>query len=97
MMPYVMGALRISYGIGWKISLVAELLGSTSGLGYLMLRAQGSADMTTVMAASLAIVHAVHRRRAAGARSPGAPLSSGAILSCAGRALGETAPTSLVW
>lgn len=56
MMPYVMGALRISYGIGWKISLVAELLGSSSGLGYLMLRAQGSADMTTVMAASLAIV-----------------------------------------
>ena len=56
MMPYVMGALRISYGIGWKISLVAELLGSTSGLGFLMLRAQGSADMTTVMAASLAIV-----------------------------------------
>jgi NitT/TauT family transport system permease protein len=56
MMPYVMGALRISYGIGWKISLVAELLGSTSGLGYLMLRAQGSADMTTVMAACLAVV-----------------------------------------
>ena len=56
MMPYVLGALRISYGIGWKISLVSELLGSTSGLGYLMLRAQGSADMTTVMAASLAIV-----------------------------------------
>lgn len=56
MMPYVMGALRISYGIGWKISLVAELLGSASGLGFLMLRAQGSADLTTVMAASLAIV-----------------------------------------
>ena len=55
-MPYVMGALRISYGIAWKISLVAELLGSSSGLGYLMLRAQGSADMTTVMAASFAIV-----------------------------------------
>lgn len=56
MLPYVMGALRISYGIGWKISLVAELLGSATGLGYLMLRAQGSADLTTVMAASLAIV-----------------------------------------
>ena len=56
MMPYVHGALRISYGIARKISLVAELLGSTSGLGYLMLRAQGSADMTTVMAACLAIV-----------------------------------------
>lgn len=54
--PYIMGALRIAYGIGWKISLVAELLGSSSGLGYLMLRAQGSGDLTTVIAASFAIV-----------------------------------------
>lgn len=56
LMPYMLGALRISYGVAWKISLVAELLGSTSGLGFLMLRAQGSADMTTVIAACLAIV-----------------------------------------
>ena len=56
LMPYLLGALRISYGVAWKISLVAELLGATSGLGYLMLRAQGSADMTTVIAACLAIV-----------------------------------------
>ncbi|MDA1118284.1 MAG: ABC transporter permease subunit [Proteobacteria bacterium] len=56
LMPYLLGALRISYGVAWKISLVAELLGSTSGLGYLMLRAQGSADMTTVIAACFAIV-----------------------------------------
>jgi len=55
-MPYVIGALRIAYGIAWKISLVAELLGSSSGLGYVMLRAQGSADLTTVIASSLAIV-----------------------------------------
>jgi len=54
--PYLLGALRISYGVAWKIALVAELLGSTSGLGYLMLRAQGSADMTTVMAACFAII-----------------------------------------
>ena len=56
LLPYVLGALRISYGIAWKIALVAELLGSTSGLGYLRLRAQGSADMTTVIAACFAIV-----------------------------------------
>lgn len=56
LMPYVMGALRIAYGVAWKIALVAELLGSTSGLGFLMLRAQGSADLTTVLAACLAIV-----------------------------------------
>jgi NitT/TauT family transport system permease protein/sulfonate transport system permease protein len=56
LVPYILGALRISYGIAWKISLVAELLGSTSGLGYLMLQAQGSADMTTVIATCSAIV-----------------------------------------
>jgi len=56
LMPYVLGALRIAYGIGWKIAIVAELLGSTSGLGFLMLKAQSSADVTTVMAACLAIV-----------------------------------------
>lgn len=56
MLPYVMGALRIAYGLAWKIALVAELMGSTSGLGFLMLRAQGSADITTVVAACLAIV-----------------------------------------
>lgn len=54
--PYVVGSLRIAYGVAWKIALVAELLGSTSGLGFLMLRAQGSADLTTVLAACLAIV-----------------------------------------
>ena len=56
LLPYVLGALRIAYGVAWKIGLVAELLGSTSGLGYLMLRAQGSADMVTVVAACLSIV-----------------------------------------
>ncbi len=56
MLPYVLGALRIAYGIAWKIALVAELLGSTSGLGFLMLQAQGSADMPTVIAACIAIV-----------------------------------------
>lgn len=56
LLPYLIGALRIAYGVAWKIALVAELLGSTSGLGFLMLRAQGSADITTVLAACLAIV-----------------------------------------
>jgi NitT/TauT family transport system permease protein len=56
LLPYVLGSLRIAYGVAWKIALVSELLGSTSGLGFLMLRAQGSADLTTVLAACLAIV-----------------------------------------
>jgi NitT/TauT family transport system permease protein len=56
LLPYILGSLRIAYGIAWKIALVSELLGGTSGLGYLMLQAQGSADMATVIAACLAIV-----------------------------------------
>jgi len=56
LLPYVLGALRIAYGIAWKIALVAELLGATSGLGFLMLQSQGSADMPTVMAACAAVV-----------------------------------------
>lgn len=56
LMPYVLGTLRIAYGIGWKIAIVAELLGPTSGFAFLMLKAQSSADVTTVLAACLAIV-----------------------------------------
>ncbi|MBM3607917.1 MAG: hypothetical protein FJX29_05615 [Alphaproteobacteria bacterium] len=40
----------------YSYRLSIKLLGSTSGLGYLMLRAQGSADLVTVVAACLAIV-----------------------------------------
>ncbi len=54
--PYLVAAMRIAYGIGWKISLVAELLGAQTGLGALMLRAQTSSDTTTVIAACFAIV-----------------------------------------
>jgi len=54
--PYLMSAVRISYGIGWKIALVSEVLGAPSGLGYVMVRAQTSADMPTFLAVCLAIV-----------------------------------------
>ena len=54
--PYVMAAVRIAYGVGWKIALVAELFGADSGLGYLMLQAQIIADAAMVFATCLAIV-----------------------------------------
>lgn len=56
LLPYVSGALRISYGIGWKISLVAELIGSTSGLGYVMTRAESSADVATLLSCCLVVL-----------------------------------------
>ncbi len=56
LIPYVLSALRIAYGIAWKIALVSELLGAPSGLGYLMLRAQTAADSPTFLATCFAIV-----------------------------------------
>lgn len=56
LVPYVLSALRIAYGIAWKIALVSELLGAPSGLGYLMLRAQTAADSPTFLATCFAIV-----------------------------------------
>jgi NitT/TauT family transport system permease protein len=56
LMPYIMAAVRIGYGVAWKISLVAELFGAESGLGYVMLRAQTVADGALVFASCFAIV-----------------------------------------
>jgi NitT/TauT family transport system permease protein/sulfonate transport system permease protein len=56
LLPYVMSAVRIAYGVGWKIALVAELFGVSSGLGYLMLKAEIVSDAATVYATCFAIV-----------------------------------------
>ena len=56
LMPYTLAAVRIAYGIGWKIALVSELFGADSGLGYLMLRAQTVSDAAMVFATCFAIV-----------------------------------------
>jgi NitT/TauT family transport system permease protein len=51
-----MSSVRIAYGVGWKIALVAELFGADSGLGYLMLRAEVMSDTAMVFATCFAIV-----------------------------------------
>ena len=56
LMPYVVAALRIAYGVGWKIALVSELFGAESGIGFLMLRALVASDAVTLFAACFAIV-----------------------------------------
>ncbi len=56
LMPYIMGALRIGYGVGWKVGVIAELFGGESGIGFLILRAQTVADATTVFAACFVMV-----------------------------------------
>ena len=51
-----MSSIRIAYGVGWKIALVAELFGAQRGLGYLMLRAEITSDTAMVFATCFAIV-----------------------------------------
>jgi NitT/TauT family transport system permease protein/sulfonate transport system permease protein len=56
LLPYLMSAIRIAYGVAWKIALVAELFGVSSGLGFVMLRAEIVSDAATVYATCFAIV-----------------------------------------
>ena len=56
LIPYLIGAMRISYGVAWKIALLAELFGARSGIGYVMLQAQVVADSVTMVATCLYIV-----------------------------------------
>ncbi len=56
LMPYIMGALRIGYGVGWKVGIIAELFGGESGIGFVIQRAQTVTDNVTVFAACFAMV-----------------------------------------
>ena len=56
LLPYLIGALRISYGVAWKIALLAELFGARNGVGYVMLQAQVVGDSVTMLATCLYIV-----------------------------------------
>lgn len=56
LLPYLISAIRIAYGVAWKIALVAELFGVSSGLGFVMLRAEIVSDAATVYATCFAIV-----------------------------------------
>jgi NitT/TauT family transport system permease protein/sulfonate transport system permease protein len=54
--PFLIAGLRVAYGICWKIALVSELFGASSGLGYLLQRAQTVSDAAMVFACCLVIV-----------------------------------------
>lgn len=56
LLPYIMSSIRIAYGVGWKIALVAELFGAQHGLGYLMLQAEITSNTAMVFATCFAIV-----------------------------------------
>jgi NitT/TauT family transport system permease protein/sulfonate transport system permease protein len=56
LLPDLVSSLRISYGVGWKVGIVAEVFGVTSGLGYLMAYARTVFDTALLYAAILVII-----------------------------------------
>jgi NitT/TauT family transport system permease protein len=54
--PFLVAGARIAYGICWKIALVSELFGASSGIGYLLMRAQSVSDAAMVFACCIVIV-----------------------------------------
>jgi len=52
----IVSSARLSYGVGWKVGIVAELFGVTTGLGYLLSYARTVFDIDLLYAATLVIV-----------------------------------------
>src|SRR5439155_9400256 len=67
-LPYFFSGARLAFGFGWRVSLVAETLGASSGVGYRMRRAPGVVQMdqvfawTIVQIAMMRVIVAVRRR-----------------------------------
>lgn len=54
--PFIVAGARISYGVCWKISIISELFGGRSGIGYMMQWAQDFGSVDSIRALCLAIV-----------------------------------------
>jgi ABC-type nitrate/sulfonate/bicarbonate transport system permease component len=54
--PFIIAGARVAYGVCWKVSLIAELFGARSGLGYLMQDAQDFGRVDEIMAICFVIV-----------------------------------------
>ncbi|HXF67090.1 MAG TPA: ABC transporter permease [Burkholderiales bacterium] len=55
-MPYFFSGARLAFGFGWRVSLVAETLGSSSGVGYRLRQAADLIQTDHVFAWTLTLV-----------------------------------------
>ena len=53
--PFIFAALRIAFGLAWKVTLVAELFGDNRGFGYVMYLARDNIE-TAMIFAIIAII-----------------------------------------
>jgi NitT/TauT family transport system permease protein len=54
--PFIFAAVRVSFGVAWKVTLTAELLGGNDGLGFLMNIARQELDTQLVFAIIVLII-----------------------------------------
>jgi len=55
-LPYFFSGSRLAFGFGWRVSLVAETLGSTSGIGYRLRQAADLVQTDQVFAWTVTLV-----------------------------------------
>ncbi len=53
--PSILAGLRVAAGMGWQSLIGAELIVASSGIGYLMVQAQGGVKTSIVMAGMVAV------------------------------------------
>jgi len=64
LMPFAFAAIRVGFGVAWKVTLTAELLGGGDGLGYLINVARqelNTAEVIAIIIIIVAIVFFVNR------------------------------------
>jgi NitT/TauT family transport system permease protein len=54
--PFMFSAIRVSFGVAWKVTLTAELFGGTRGLGYTMNIARQELETPQIYAVIVLIV-----------------------------------------
>jgi taurine transport system permease protein len=54
-LPSIVAGLRIAAGLGWQSLVGAELIVASTGVGYMMVQAQGAVSTPTVMSGMIAI------------------------------------------
>jgi NitT/TauT family transport system permease protein len=56
LLPFMFAAIRVSFGVSWKVALTAELFGGTDGLGYTMNIARQELETSRIFAVIALIV-----------------------------------------
>lgn len=54
--PFVLAALRIAFGLAWKVALIAELFGANRGFGFVIYLSRDSIDTAMIFAIILLII-----------------------------------------